>query len=141
MTEQEKEVKEFLKYVRDLESEFAFLPILRKWGSNLPANILIDDDWGWINLCNKKIILFQTNNSYDCDYNKMLPMSIEKNSKILVKDEEIDLTLSEIDEIKRFVIECKKQLLQISKGKIDMRDFFDVLKEKGFYKRKRKRGF
>jgi len=140
--EQEKEAKRFLEYIRDTSNEFwEMVSHIFKKQSNLPANIYIDDYDRWIDLCGKKIILFQTNNNYDTDYSKMIPMSIEKNPEILVKDEKIDLTPSEIVEIKRFVSECKKPLVQIGKGKIDYEDFYDILREKGFYKKRKKSKF
>jgi len=140
ITEREKEVKGFLEYIREPSNEFyEMVSHIFKKQSNLPANIYIDDYDRWINLCGKKIVLFQTNNKEETEYDKMIPMSIENKPEILVKDEKIDLTLSEIDEIKRFVSECKKPLVQIGKGKIDYEDFYDILREKGFYKSKGKR--
>jgi len=133
-----KRINRFIKYIRKPSNEFGFfvLSIHEKF-SNLPVNIKIDDDGSWTNLCGKKIILFQTNKNDDTDYNKLLPMSIENEPKILVKNQKIDLEQSEIDQIKYFVKECQKELLQISAGKICTLDFFDILKARGFYQEKK----
>jgi hypothetical protein len=129
-----KRIRRFLKYTRNVSNEFGFLvlPIRKKW-SKLPANIFIDDNGFWINLGNKKIILFQTNNNEECDFNKTLPMTVENEPKILVTNEKIDLQKFEIEEIKNFVIKCQNQILQIAEGKIDLLEFFKILNDKGFY--------
>ena len=131
-------IKRFLKFIREPSNEFGFLVLsIHKHFSNLPAYVCIDDHGSWINLCDKKIVLFQTNTKSKPDFNKMLPMSIENEPKILVKNEKIDLNKSEIYQIKHFVIECQEQLLQINIGEIDVIDFFEALRKKGFYKEKK----
>jgi hypothetical protein len=126
--------KRFLKYIRNPLNEFEFVVLtIHKKRSRLPANICVDDNGFWINLGSKKIILFQTNNDERIDFNKMLPMSIENETQILVKNESIDLTDIKIKEIKEFVIKCQDQILQISNGKISICEFLEILKDKGFY--------
>lgn len=126
--------KRFLKYIRNPLNEFEFvvLSIHKKW-SKLPANICVDDNGFWINLGSKKIILFQTNNDDCMDFNKVLPMSIENEPQILAKNECIDLVDIEIKEIKEFIIRCQDPILQISNEEISICEFFEILKDKGFY--------
>lgn len=131
------DVECFLKYIRDPKNEFGFFvsPIPKRF-STLPANIYVDDCGIWKDWFAGKIILFQTNKNYKCDFNKVLPMSIESEPKILVTNEKINLTRSEIAEIKRFVVECKEELLfYASWAREDFLhvEFFEALREKGFY--------
>jgi hypothetical protein len=127
-------VKRFLKYIRNPLNEFGFMTVtIQKTFSDLPANVCIDDNGWWINLGNTKIILFQTNNKNNRDFNKMLPMSIEEEPQILVKNEKIELENFEIEEIKYFVKKYHKQILQIGNGKIGVIKFLEILKEKEFF--------
>ena len=129
-----KVIKRFMKYYRNPKNEFGFLVLsmLRKW-TFLPANILIDDSGLWTNLAGKKIILFQTNDNEDRDFDCVLPMSIENEPEILVKNEKIELSNSEIEQIKDFVIKCQGELLQIGSGKIHVVEFSEAIRDKGFH--------
>ena len=133
---QNKWERRFLNYIRKPTNEFGFMVLsIHKRYSNLPVYVCVNDGGLWINLGCKKIILFQTNKSDTTDFNRMLPMSIENEPEILVKNKKIDLTHSEISQIKNFVIECQEQLIQISTGEIDTLEFFEILKEKGFIRK------
>jgi len=128
-------IKRFVKYYRKPSNEFGFMvALLHKKGTNLPANILIDDGELWTNIGNKKILLVQVNNSVQPDFDKIIPMSIEENPQILYNKEKIELTDSEMDQIVNFIKNCKEELIQISIDKIDHLEFYDILRSKGFYK-------
>jgi len=127
-------IKQFLKYIREPENEFGFmvLSLLKKW-TYFPANIFIDDGGLWTNIGNKKIILFQINNSNYCDFNKIIPMSIENTPQIFSYNEKIDLSNFEIEQIKDFVKKCQEELILLADGKIEVEEFSDRIKIKGFF--------
>ncbi|MCL2704733.1 MAG: hypothetical protein FWE72_00810 [Spirochaetaceae bacterium] len=129
-------INRFIKYYRNPKNEFGFmvLSLMKKW-TNLPANVLIDDGGLWTNIGNKQIILFQINNNYYRDFNKIIPMSIENEPQILVKNVKIDLSNFEIEQIKDFVKKCQKELIQIADD-YDHSEFFEKIRNKGFYKEK-----
>jgi hypothetical protein len=59
-------------------------------------------------------------------------MSIENEPGILIKNEKMDLSVSEIEHIKDFVKQCQKELIDIANGKIDHLEFSDKINNKGF---------
>ena len=128
-------IKRFVKYYRNPSNEFGFMvfSLMKKW-TYFPANIFIDDGGLWTNIGNKKIILFQINNNENRDFNKIIPMSIENEPKILIKNERVGLNPSEIEQIKYFVRNCQEELIQIGDNqKIDHLEFFEKIKNKGFH--------
>jgi hypothetical protein len=129
-----KVVKRFLKYVHNPKYEFCFpvTSIHKKW-SNLPAYICVDNSGTWINLGDKKIILFESNTSGNADFAKLMPMTIEDDPKILMENSTVALNENEIEQIKNFVQDNKIELELFSKGKIEIPEFFTKLKEKGYY--------
>jgi len=131
-----KHIKRFLKYMRKPSNEFGFLFFTlqsRFHPDILPVNMYIDDNGSWTNLGDKKILLFQTNKDKYPDFNKMLPMTIENEPEILVKNEKIDLTESEIEQIKNFVIKYQKPLIEIGCGNLDHLEFNKILRTDGIH--------
>jgi hypothetical protein len=128
---------EFLEnVVRNPENEFGFLVLsLHRKFYNLPAYICVDDGGSWIKQGAKNIILFESNNSGNADFDKLLPMSIEDEPQILIENAKIDLSPSEINQIKEFVIKYQKQLLQMAKGIIHNIEFLELLDKDGFRKK------
>jgi len=126
-------IKRFVRYYRKPKNEFGFMvsSLARKW-TYFPANIFFDDFGGWINIGNKKIILFQTNNEYFRDFDKIIPMTIEDEPQILVTNEKIDLSNDEIEQIRDFVRKCQTELIKITKDN-DHRSFFEKVNKKGFF--------
>jgi hypothetical protein len=127
-------INRFIKYIRKPSHEFGFmvLSLMKKW-TYFPANILIDDGGLWTNIGNKKIILFQVNNSEYRDFDKIIPMSIENEPQILIKNEKIDLSNYEIEQIRNFVIKCQEELIQLADDKINKLKFFEKINNKGFF--------
>jgi hypothetical protein len=124
-----KVVKRFLKKVHNPLYEFGFqVTHISKRRYTVPANIFIDDNGTWINLGDKKIILFRPNNGDEAYLDDVIPMTIEDEPQIL-GNAKIDLTSSEIQQIKDFVVKYKKQLLQLPERKVDLVEFFEVFKE------------
>jgi hypothetical protein len=119
-----KNLKRFLKYIRNPKYEFGFqiTSIHKKW-SGLPAYACVDNTGTWINLGDKKIILFQSNNSSDVDFRKLVPMSIEDDPKIVTKNNDMELKENEIEQIKNFVRDNQIELILFSKNKIGIIDF------------------
>jgi hypothetical protein len=126
-------IRRFIRYIRKPASEFGFmvLSLMRKW-TYFPANIFIDDGGLWTNIGNKKIILFQVNSSKYRDFDKIIPMSIENEPQILIKNEKIDLSNNEIEQIRYFVRICQEELIQLADGKIHKLKFFEKIENKGF---------
>jgi hypothetical protein len=133
-----KKINMFLKYIRKPSNEFGFLVCtLHKkfYPKILPSNIYIDDNNSWIKLGDKNIVLFQVNNNEKSNWNNIIPMSIENEPKILVKNIEIKLNNSEIEKIRDFVKKHQKELIKLANGKMDHVDFFktiDLWKENGW---------
>jgi len=127
-------IKRFVKYIRKPSSEFGFfvMSLMRKW-TYFPANIFIDDGGLWTNIGNKKIILFQVNNSEYADFDKIIPMSIENEPEILIKNEKIYLDDHEIELIKNFVKTCQEEIIQLADDIFDKSDFFEKIINKGFF--------
>jgi len=127
-------IKRFVKYIRKPSNEFGFfvLSLMRKW-TYFPANIFIDDGGLWTNIGNKKIILFQINNSEYANFNKIIPMSIENEPEILIKNENIDLNNYEIEQIMNFVKTCKEEIINLADDIYDKLDFFEKIGNKGFF--------
>ena len=124
-------LKRFIYYYRKPSNEFGFmvLSLLIKW-TYFPANIFIDDGGLWTNIGNKKIILFQTNNDEDRDFNKIVPMSIENEPKILVKNEKINLKDPEVEQIKDFIRKSQIEIVQLANDKISKLEFSDKIRNK-----------
>lgn len=99
------------------------LSLMKKW-TNLPANIFIDDGGLWTNIGRKRIILFQADNSSLRDFNRTLPMSVDDEPEVLIKNEKIVLSDSELEQVRDFVKKNRKELIQLAEGKIDSADFF-----------------
>ena len=106
------------------------LSFVKKW-TYLPANIFIDDGGLWTNIGNKKVILVQMNNHNNIDFNKIVPMSIENEPKIFLKNEEIELNNYEMEQIKEFINKCQMELIKLSEDS-DHLDFFEKINNKGF---------
>jgi hypothetical protein len=125
-----KKIKMFLNYIRKPSNEFGFaVCTLHKkfYPDILPANICIDDGNSWINLGNKKIVLFQINTQVQIEWRNIVPMSIENEPEILVKNIKIDLQNSEIERVKNFVRSHQQYLVKLATGKIDHSEFFKTI--------------
>ena len=124
--------KRFLKFIRNPKNEFGFFVMtLKKHETGLPAIICLDDNGDmWRSIGNKKVILFQINTEPVRDFNKMLPMTIEDEPDILIKNEKIDLSQPEIEAIKNFVRNYRKEILELGiSEKMSIIEFGNVLKK------------
>jgi hypothetical protein len=100
---------------------------LRKHRSGLPVNLFLDDAGSWVKYGHLKIIKFQPDKGDRPIPENMIPMSIDDNPQILIKDENIDLTNAEIEQIKYFVKANKDLLLQLNDQKIDFLAFINQM--------------
>jgi hypothetical protein len=124
---QKKHLKRLLKYIRKPSNEFGFMVLtLHKKRYNLPANVYIDDMGTWTNMDGVKIVLFQTNTEEKPDFNKTLPMTVEKDPRILGTHETIELQRAEIEEIKRFIRAYRESIVRIGRGR-DSKNAFRFL--------------
>jgi hypothetical protein len=120
--------KENPRYLTEQENLFENANIqematLRKSYSGLPANLYLDDAGSWSKSSHWKRIKFQPNTGDRPVTQNMIPMSIEDDPKILVKNAKIALDAKQIDQIKAFVQINKNLLLQLADAKIDIFEF------------------
>jgi hypothetical protein len=116
-------------------NDFGFLvfTLHKKW-TILPTDLYLDDSGIWINLGDKKIILFNSNYEDNLSYDQFAAMSIEDEPEILPKNATIELSTSDIDKIKTFVKTYKVQLLQLANWKLDKIEFLGLLEKDNIYK-------
>ena len=127
-------INRLVKYYRNPKNEFGFVVLtLRGLYTNLPANVLIDDAGFWTNIGNKKIVLFQTDKFTGVNFNTIIPMTVEAEPQILVKNEKIKLTAAETEKIKNFITQCQTEIIKLGNSQISTEEFFDTLIEKGWY--------
>ena len=96
---------------------------LRKSDTGLPVNIWIDDIV-WSKSKNKlKLMKFQPDTGDWADTRKFIPMSIEDEPKILVKNPKLDIDQKTVNKIKMFVKLNKELLIQYAEQKIGIKEF------------------
>jgi hypothetical protein len=96
---------------------------LRKNDSGLPANLYLDDIGSWSKSGHWKRIKFQPNAGDRPVTRDMVPMSIDDNPQILVKNAKIELNAKQLNQIKAFVKANKDLLLQLSNAEISILEF------------------
>jgi hypothetical protein len=96
---------------------------LRKNVSGLPANLYLDDAGSWSKSGHWKRIKFQPNTGDRPVTRDMVPMSIDDNPQILVKNAKVALNAKQLEQIKAFVRANKDLLLQLADTKIDIFEF------------------
>jgi hypothetical protein len=96
---------------------------LRKNVSGLPANLYLDDTGSWSKSGHWKRIKFQPNTGDRPVTGDMVPMSIDDNPKILVKNAKIALNAKQLEQIRAFVQANKDLLLQLADAEIDIFEF------------------
>jgi hypothetical protein len=96
---------------------------LRKSDSGLPANLYLDDTGSWSKSGHWKRIKFQPNAGDRPVPRDMVPMSIDDNPQILVKNVKIALNAKQLAQIKTFVRVNKDLLLQLADAEISILEF------------------
>jgi predicted metallo-beta-lactamase superfamily hydrolase len=96
---------------------------LRKNVSGLPANLYLDDVGTWSRSGHWKRIKFQPNTGDRPITRDMVPMSIDDNPQILIKNAKVELNAKQLDQIKAFVKANKDLLLQLADADIDIFEF------------------
>jgi len=140
------DVKKYLTEAEnDAENKLCFEEMSNffKKDSGLSVNLWIDDEGKWKTLKHKKPrIKFQNNTGDKIQKNKMIPMDISKNPETLIKNfKSKDLDISDINEIKKFVIKYCKLLLEIAEGdgKKTITDLANAVKKNKEREKKKKR--
>jgi hypothetical protein len=100
---------------------------LRKKRSGLPVNLYLDDAKSWSKSGHWKRIKFQSDKGDSPNTRSMIPMSIEENPQILIKNPRMSLSAKDIEQIKTFVKLNKELLLQLSDAEIDIGEFLDMM--------------
>jgi hypothetical protein len=96
---------------------------LRKSDSGLPANLYLDDIGNWGKSGHWKRIKFQPNTGDRPVTRDMVPMSIDDNPQILVKNIKVALNAKQLNQIKAFVRANKDLLLQLADAEISILEF------------------
>jgi hypothetical protein len=96
---------------------------LHKSTSGLPANLYLDDTGSWTKSGHWKRIKFQPDKGDRAVTRNMVPMSIDDNPQVLVKNARLALDAKDIEQIKIFVKNNKELLLQLADQKIDIFEF------------------
>jgi hypothetical protein len=129
-----KHIKRFFRYVRKPTNDFGFLvfTLHKKW-TILPTDLYLDDGGMWINLGDKKIILFNSCYEDNFSYDQLVAMTIEDEPQIVPKNATIELNASDINKIKIFVKTYKVQLIQLGNWKLDKIELIKLLEKDNVY--------
>lgn len=105
--------------------ETAFeMACLRKNKTGLPVNIYVDDSGAWKGTEFANCIKFQKDKGDTPVFQDLIAMSIEEDPKILAPFPDMELSPSDIDAVKRFVVENKVLLEKLENTEIDIEEFF-----------------
>jgi hypothetical protein len=117
--------KEMLTEQENLEENRRIeeMATLRKSDSGLPANLYLDDVGSWSKSGHWKRIKFQPNTGDRPVTRDMVPMSIDDDPQILIKNAKISLNAKQLEQIKRFVRANKNLLLQLADAEISIIEF------------------
>ena len=89
------------------------MAVYRKNESGLPANLYLDDAGTWKKSGHWKRIKFQQDKGDHPNTRNMIPMSISNNPQVLVDSPNMELSKSEIGEIKTFIVNNLDLLLNL----------------------------
>ena len=95
---------------------------LRKKRTGLPVNIYVDDSGTWKKMRHANRIKIQCNKGDHPNTHGMIPMSIDDNPRILVDNPKMELSASDVNAVKKFVIANKDLLIGL-----DSDDNFDIV--------------
>jgi hypothetical protein len=129
-----KHVKRFFRYIRKPANDFGFpvFTLHKKW-TTLPTDLYLDDCGIWINLGDKKIILFKSCYEDNLSYNRFAAMTIEDEPEILPENATIELSTFDIDKIKYFVKTYKTKLIQLANCRLDKIELLELLEKDNIY--------
>ena len=97
---------------------------LRKKRTGLPVNIYVDDSGTWKKMRHANRIKIQCNKGDHPNTHGMIPMSIDDNPRILVDNPKMELSASDVNAVKKFVIANKDLLIGLgSDDNFDIVDF------------------
>lgn len=97
---------------------------LRKKRTGLPVNIYVDDSGTWKKMRHANRIKIQCNKGDHPNAHGMIPMSIDDNPRILVDNPKMELSASDVNAVKKFVIANKDLLIGLgSDDNFDIVDF------------------
>ena len=88
---------------------------LRKFETGLPVNIFVDDGGTWSKTGHGKRIKFQPDTGNTPITKNMIPMSIEDEPRILIKNPKLSINSKQINQIKLFIRINKDILLNVEK--------------------------
>ncbi|MBS7272585.1 MAG: hypothetical protein KIG97_09515 [Fibrobacter sp.] len=100
---------------------------LRKNKTGLPVNIYVDDSGAWKESGHANRIKFQKDKGDRPVTRDMIPMSIEDEPKVMVSNPDMELSASDINAVKKFVIDNKDLLEKLGNTEIDIEDFINAM--------------
>ena len=115
--------------IGDMDNETFAVTRLDPKSTGLPFNIYTDSCNFFIDRNMSPRIKFLPAKNPDLTYYDAVSMSVSDNPEILDNNAAIELSLTEIEQIKRFVKNNKDLLLRYSNDEIDVLDFFNAIKK------------
>lgn len=100
---------------------------LRKNKTGLPVNIYVDDSGAWKESGHANRIKFQKDKGDRPITRDMIPMSIEDEPKVMVSNPVMELSASDINAVKKFVVDNKDLLERLGNTEIDIEDFINAM--------------
>ena len=133
MSQSKRSGKDFMTEHENLQENMKLeeMSILFKRDSGLPVNLWLDDSGTWKKAGHWKRIKFQSTHGNKTISREMIPMSINDDPQILVNNPKMELSQSEINLIRQFVIDNKDLLNKLSDQEISIFDFKEKIKLSG----------
>mgnify|MGYP003507608613 FL=1 len=108
------------------EADMCEMACLRKKRTGLPVNIYVDDSGVWKQSGHAHRIKIQNNRDEHPVATDMIPMSIGEAPDILIKNPKMELSQSDINAVKKFII-ANKDLLNRLGEDMDIDDFIKAM--------------
>ncbi len=134
-----KNIKEYISQLNEIEEynipeqEFMTeMANIRKHHTNLPVVIWVESGVTRDTRHNTPRLKFQNSTSDKISDSELIPISISKDPKILIKNFSIDdlkISKKEFDEIRNWIIKYYEDLMKYWNKEIDIIDFTSVIKK------------
>ena len=120
----EYDLRERAEHNDDISDDVSFeMACLRKNRTGLPVNIYVDDCGAWKQSGHANRIKFQRDKGDRPVMRDLIPMSIDDNPQILVENPNMELSASDVNAVRSFVVANKVLLEKLGNTEIDIEDF------------------
>ena len=120
----EYDLRERAEHNDDISDDVSFeMACLRKNRTGLPVNIYVDDCGAWKEFEHTNRIKFQRDKGDRPVTRDLISMSIEDNPQILDKNPNMELSASDVNAVRSFVVANKVLLEKLGNTEIDIEDF------------------